>query len=121
MRISDWSSDVCSSDLVYIARGCRLMTASFASGPVRVTSTPNCRNLPRGSQPGRLNFALHAAYGGRGAAPKSHLESTAQPGRPLGSRSEESRVGKECVSTCSTRWSPYHYKKKNKQYTNSHK
>src|SRR3546814_12714567 len=57
------------------------MTASFASGPVRVTSTPNCRNLPRGSQPGRLNFALHAAYGGRGAAPKSHLESTAQPDR----------------------------------------
>src|SRR3546814_2150738 len=82
MRISDWSSDVCSSDL-YIARGCRLMTASFASGPVRVTSTPNCRNLPRRSQPGRLNFALHAAYGGRGAAPKSHLESTTQPGSPL--------------------------------------
>src|SRR3546814_12351184 len=29
-------------------------------------------------------------------------------------RSEESRVGKECVSTCRSRWSPYHYKK-NKQ------
>src|SRR3546814_19610484 len=27
-------------------------------------------------------------------------------------RSEESRVGKECVSTCSSRWSPYQYKKK---------
>src|SRR3546814_20255483 len=27
------------------------------------------------------------------------------------SRSEERRVGKECVSTCSSRWSPYHYKK----------
>src|SRR3546814_2751102 len=27
-------------------------------------------------------------------------------------RSEERRVGKECVSTCSTRWSPYHYKNK---------
>src|SRR3546814_17553354 len=26
-------------------------------------------------------------------------------------RSEERRVGKECVSTCSSRWSPYHYKK----------
>src|SRR3546814_9353596 len=25
-----------------------------------------------------------------------------------GSRSEESRVGKECVSTCRSRWSPYH-------------
>src|SRR3546814_13504414 len=28
-------------------------------------------------------------------------------------RSEERRVGKECVSTCRYRWSPYHYKKKN--------
>src|SRR3546814_16232771 len=31
------------------------------------------------------------------------------------SRSEERRVGKECVSTCRSRWSPNHYKKKNKQ------
>src|SRR3546814_19445516 len=29
-------------------------------------------------------------------------------------RSEERRVGKECVSTCRSRWSPYNYKKKNK-------
>src|SRR3546814_20256583 len=29
-------------------------------------------------------------------------------------RSEERRVGKECVSTCRSRWSPYHYKKKHK-------
>src|SRR3546814_17713139 len=28
-----------------------------------------------------------------------------------GERSEERRVGKECVSTCRSRWSPYHYKK----------
>src|SRR3546814_19657113 len=35
--------------------------------------------------------------------------------RPVGSgRSEERRVGKECVSTCRSRRSPYHYKKKNK-------
>src|SRR3546814_14883585 len=30
-------------------------------------------------------------------------------------RSEERRVGKECVSTCRSRWSPYHYKKKNQK------
>src|SRR3546814_882068 len=38
-----------------------------------------------------------------------------QPGRHLlllAQRSEERRVGKECVSTCRSRWSPYHYKKK---------
>src|SRR3546814_20599289 len=31
-------------------------------------------------------------------------------------RSEERRVGKECVSTCRSRWSPYHSKKKKNQY-----
>src|SRR3546814_14371378 len=34
-------------------------------------------------------------------------------------RSEERRVGKECVSTCRSRWSPYHYKKKNKPVENN--
>src|SRR3546814_15143479 len=33
-------------------------------------------------------------------------------GRADGARSEERRVGKECASTCRSRWSPYHYKKK---------
>src|SRR3546814_11310169 len=36
--------------------------------------------------------------------------------RPAHPRSEERRVGKECVSTCRARWSPYH-KKKNKYHT----
>src|SRR3546814_15850093 len=35
-------------------------------------------------------------------------------------RSEERRVGKECVSTCRSRWSPYHYKKKKKITTQHH-
>src|SRR3546814_18552690 len=34
--------------------------------------------------------------------------------RMMSTRSEERRVGKECVSTCRSRWSPYHKKKKNK-------
>src|SRR3546814_13464517 len=33
----------------------------------------------------------------------------------LSRRSEERRVGKECVSTCRSRWSPYHSKKKHKE------
>src|SRR3546814_13156733 len=36
-------------------------------------------------------------------------------------RSEERRVGKECVSTCRSRWSPYPYKKKKKKYKNDNK
>src|SRR3546814_19471219 len=41
------------------------------------------------------------------------LQSVSSPHRFLGinQRSEERRVGKECVSTCRSRWSPYHYKK----------
>src|SRR3546814_17174170 len=35
-------------------------------------------------------------------------------------RSDERRVGKECVSTCRSRWSPYHYKKKSAKQQNNH-
>src|SRR3546814_12612882 len=35
-----------------------------------------------------------------------------RPVRAFDSRSDERRGGKECVSTCRSRWSPYHYKKK---------
>src|SRR3546814_14188626 len=38
--------------------------------------------------------------------------------QPHGHRSEERRVGKECVSTCRSRWSPSHYKKKHREKQN---
>src|SRR3546814_10922310 len=47
-----------------------------------------------------------------GEAVGSVLAETGGSRKPL-RRSEERRVGKECVSTCRSRWSPYHYKKKN--------
>src|SRR3546814_1208031 len=65
MRISDWSSDVCSSDLV-------------------------------------LGHDLSEAGG---ALTMGGVETD---GRAAIDRSEERRVGKECVSTCRSRWSPYH-------------
>src|SRR3546814_15889301 len=40
-----------------------------------------------------------------------HVSTVVEDGRLIG-RSEERRVGKECVSTCRYRWSPYHVKKK---------
>src|SRR3546814_17205876 len=43
-----------------------------------------------------------------------HLRIETEVTRKL--RSEESRVGKECVSTCRSRWSPYHKKKKTQRY-----
>src|SRR3546814_6402046 len=85
MRISDWSSDVCSSDLSaaatlsrrrrnrkYSRKDCSAITCPKLIGPP----------LAWGIQP----------------APE-----------PIGpERSEERRVGKECVSTCRSRWSRYH-------------
>src|SRR3546814_15794546 len=41
--------------------------------------------------------------------PPPHIFSAKVRRLGLGDRSEERRVGKECVSTCSARWSPYPY------------
>src|SRR3546814_3098308 len=76
MRISDWSSDVCSSDL-----WCGSGRSSWAGG-------------------GRPGVFTHCKNSGG-----KHEHPTQKP-IPL-MRSEERRVGKECVSTCRSRWSPY--------------
>src|SRR3546814_1554569 len=75
MRISDWSSDVCSSDLLHMGA--------------------------------RSNFQHHAAKGAvRLLLPRDALRQYAAVRGDQ--RSEERRVGKACVSTCRSRWSPYH-------------
>src|SRR3546814_20278953 len=75
MRISDWSSDVCSSDLdafrFYGLTGGTMKAAVIVKGD-------------------------DLGVSGMGGAT---------------ARSEERRVGKACVSTCRSRWSPYHSKK----------
>src|SRR3546814_19299180 len=90
MRISDWSSDVCSSDL---RRQCGGNIAQAAGLDERIEFGRDVEHAHRASQPG-----------------------STQPFE----RSEERRVGKECVSTCRSRWSPYHYKKKT-QHIKTHK
>src|SRR3546814_18085486 len=91
MRISDWSSDVCSSDLSAMAdppgftsRGCGKCCRPTLPEPAR--SRRQCS---------AVGWACRAAAC-----------------RTAATRSEERRVGKECVSTCRSRWSPYHYKNK---------
>src|SRR3546814_18362942 len=86
MRISDWSSDVCSSDLI---------------------ST--------------LHYGQRLSRAYRIAQPFEHLRDRAAAravtiASPAGvaARSEERRVGKECVSTCRSRWSTDHSKKTHK-------
>src|SRR3546814_12304135 len=101
MRISDWSSDVCSSDLTVFMV---LPTSTQPADAVRdlVATT---RALAE-----QLNAEVFDA---------NRQVFTAEAQRVLmAERSEERRVGKECVSTCRSRWSPYH-SKKNTRVTNT--
>src|SRR3546814_4785864 len=87
MRISDWSSDVCSSDLSRMPPGADKSGLSSITPQVRSTVVQVRRSsqqkVPR---PDRVNSSVG-----------EHTQ-----------RSEERSVGKECVSTCRSRWSPYH-------------
>src|SRR3546814_16651167 len=91
MRIRYWSSDVCSSDL---GRS-RDRKGSASGSAVPSASTYSHRPWT----PQSAGTAATAPSRDRPAYLWSHR------------RSEERRVGKECVSTCRSRWSPYHYKK----------
>src|SRR3546814_19239283 len=99
MRISDWSSDVCSSDLLQIIMRDRQVVAG--DHLMQIGDGDDFSVTQHGGQIG------HAIMGiGIGFRPDlGRLDGT-------GERSEERRVGKECVSTCRSRWSPYPKKKK---------
>src|SRR3546814_14768238 len=96
MRISDWSSDVCSSDLRrHVASNHHLDCLGF--GVLH-------RDLLT-----RLVAAVAELLVQRPLGTGGHVESLAEGDAGLFAfrRSEERRVGKECVSTCRYRWSPY--------------
>src|SRR3546814_9589979 len=95
MRISDWSSDVCSSDLHFnrLQLGCRRMQLGVDLLRIRGDTQKHVLLHRR-----LVTVALDGD--GVGAA-------DAQTARGITTfRSEERRVGKECVSTCRSRWSP---------------
>src|SRR3546814_18899610 len=97
MRISDWSSDVCSSDLP--AAHDFNNDVQEGVGLYQVTQTGGERsNVARGYLTPVLD------------RPNLTVITDALVTRVLmdGKRSEERRVGKECVSKCRSRWSPYH-------------
>src|SRR3546814_13012101 len=97
MRISDWSSDVCSSDLFDVA--------------VQLAGHHHLLGLDAAAELGALldgQVALHVDValelaGDADVAGAFDLAFDGQVGR-----SEERRVGKECVCTCRSRWSQYH-------------
>src|SRR3546814_2261752 len=100
MRISDVSSDVCSSDL-------------FGGGGFGCRDQHQVAQLrPLGIEPRHRHPAQNALAGkrlddldGRLAQPHGKL---VEEGAVQHLRSEERRVGKACVSTCRSRWLPYH-------------
>src|SRR3546814_4783519 len=96
MRISDWSSDVCSSDLGSPAIDAKALIPLRFDGRGDVT-------IPAGAEYLSDPVALPVR------AFDDLAISIAFDEEPSGqTRSEERRVGKECVSTCRSRWSPYH-------------
>src|SRR3546814_13742810 len=128
MRISDWSSDVCSSDLGYERleflgdRVLALVVAEllFERFPDENEGELSRRLVGMVRREALLRVAQEIGFGrflemaatpaGRG---DRGLDTALSDGcEALIGRSEERRVGQECVSTCRSRWSPYHYKKK---------
>src|SRR3546814_17566596 len=100
MRISDWSSDVCSSDHPDSIASLRAAVAQWKQPDAPHMLVPQLDESYSLLQPHPklLKTAKPAA--------RPRLDRYARAAA-LG-RSEERRVGKECGSTCSTRWSPYH-------------
>src|SRR3546814_5078662 len=116
MRISDWSSDVCSSDLlthVGIHSATGIDNIDLLIGTVTLTTIVALSVWGKRHAKllailiGIIAGAATAALFGRlhGLTP---LEAEPAFGLPPFPRSEERRVGKECVSPCRSRWSPYH-------------
>src|SRR3546814_12920288 len=101
MCISDWSSDVCSSDLKFLATfGWR--------GPMEMDlASPRYADAPQLALRQMSLMAIDDKDFDPEAAHRRNIEERERAYAQL-MRSEERRGGKECVSTCRSRWSPYH-------------
>src|SRR3546814_15757504 len=102
MRSSDWSSDVCSSDL----RAIGMTREVDASGAQMYDFEATAGDAVFDWSTGRYHMGVR--YG----TPDVSNPGDVDWDSGARSRSEERRVGKECVSTCRSRWSPLHSKKK---------
>src|SRR3546814_15832608 len=103
MRISDWSSDVCSSDLRIENGKTRMFTRSgndWTDKWAQITEVAGRLPLKQAWLDGEV-----VALDEQGNVSFQTLKNMARSGKQ---RSEERRVGKECVSTCRSRWSPDH-------------
>src|SRR3546814_14178743 len=116
MRISDWSSDVCSSDLLVAKGWGDEPPLNYLLQIVSYMGLADCDwgdviVLVGGNELRRFEYefrpVIYADIEARVEAFWQSIRKGKAP-KPEYSRSEERRVGKECVSTCRSRWSPYH-------------
>src|SRR3546814_18760459 len=103
MRISDWSSDVCSSDLIPKESSSDLFTRSFYNGSTHLCRIEIMDSLKQYDTGDIKCFKGLLDYIGRGKVAfffdEIHML--------YDKRSEERREGKECVSTCRDWGAPY--------------
>src|SRR3546814_12141585 len=107
MRISDWSSDVCSSDLISMFGSMQGGANAYAkvgmeTGVIAANPHQLIVMLFEGAQAALNNALQHMQTGNIAEKGKAISKAIMIIER----RSEERRVGKECVSTCRSRWSP---------------
>src|SRR3546814_12976602 len=105
MLISDWSSDVCSSDLITPC----FVGKSLEKFARQAEPKLHCRVAFDGLERHAIQTLPHQK---RPAAEINDAPGQTFIPRPvsLATRTDERRGGKECVRTCSSRWSPTHYK-----------
>src|SRR3546814_12152054 len=129
MRISDWSSDVCSSDLVgssevkavdvrVISATHQDLGAAIADGKFRedlffrlgvvVLQVPSLASRVEDIPALVRHFQRQMPADAKCRYDDAAMALLMQHAWPGNVRSEERRVGKRCVSTCRSRWSPYH-------------
>src|SRR3546814_12651811 len=101
MRISDWSSDVCSSDLppMHVLHGTAEYVSDVAQRSALAIQFDHFDCIAE-------LLATHAAFSKAGAAGRRAPRAQISSQRVSSHRSEERRVGKEWVSTCRSRWWP---------------
>src|SRR3546814_16444554 len=106
MLSSDWSSDVCSSELRIAFRGCDRYCDGFADLRMQFLESRQHRDTVVGMQ-GQVVFECleTVEYLDEGILAFLHLGGVVRHLHSSTGRSEERRVGKECVSTCRSRWS----------------
>src|SRR3546814_13956879 len=102
MRISDWSSDVCSSDLMAVdLKAHNVATASIWMGMLRTDRTRRVMDAEPEKYAGFWEIAETPEFTGHVIGALYRDEKRAAK------RSEERRVGKEGGRTCKARWAPY--------------